>query len=50
MDSALESKIAKKYEMMRGSKEKNLQERFIFAIPKGQHSVHFKEINHELIR
>ena len=45
MDSELESKLAKKYEMMRGSKEKNLQERFICAIPKG----HFKEINYEVI-
>lgn len=48
LDKSYEEKLTKKYEEFYKPKvtPKNLQERFIFTIPKGQHSVHNQQRNH----
>ena len=50
MDQELESKLSKKYMKMTGEKVKNLQEKYIVGVPKGQHSLHTQDKNQQVIR
>lgn len=52
LKDSYEEKLTDKYEKLfkPKSRPQQLQERFVFAIPRGQHSVHRQERNQELIR